>query len=252
MEMVAAPPTKKPQTLPPRSGSQRRSQQLLQTVTAKAHEGENVWPIFLCPTYNPRMKIAPVLVIAFALAAPLGQPVATSEEPSPALPTRSGIYVAGRDSQEGTYVRLKPSEVIYNRHTGNNFVRNSFYVNSRVTLDLKGPAAATGIPLGKASFLVPADPESPSLSLSRLALVRLQPEGDRRILAAMSANFLGGAPGRKMDSVAVNTEQLPGGDWVRVTPRASLKPGEYAIAYFPSDLRQFPDAVFDFRMNPDK
>ncbi len=68
----------------------------------------------------------------------------------------------------------------------------------------------------------------------------------------MTANFVGGAPGRKMNSVTISTENLPGGDWVRVTPQEELKPGECAIAYFPSDLRQFPDAVFDFRMNPDK
>lgn len=197
------------------------------------------------------MKIAALALLAFVLSTSLAQSPALGSDAA-SLPTKAGIYAAAAGSQQGMCVRLKASEVIYNRHTGNNFVRNSFYVNSRVTLDIKGPVAAAGFPAGTTSFLVPADPESPSLSLSRLMLVRLQSEGDGRILAAMSANFLGGAPGRKLDAVALDTERLPGGDWVRVTARQNLRPGEYAIAYFPSDLRQFPDAVFDFRVNPDR
>jgi hypothetical protein len=139
-----------------------------------------------------------------------------------------------------------------NRHTGNNIARNSFYMNSKTTLDLAGKAGEVSLASGKISFLVPADPETPELSLSRLTLVRLQPDADRRILAALKTNAWGGAPGRKIDSIAVAKETLHGGDWVRVTPVADLAPGEYAIAYFPQDPRMFPDSAFDFHVDSGK
>jgi hypothetical protein len=190
-----------------------------------------------------------------ALVLVLGASAVWAQSQPPAemtLPAKPGIYAIDPTTQPPSPMRLRASEVRFNRHTGNNFARNSFYMNSKTTLDLEGKTAEISLPAGRTTFLVPADPESPELSLSRLTLVRLEPQADKRILAAMKANFLGGAPGRKVDAVAVAKETLKDGNWVRVTPTADLAPGEYAIAYFPADPRMFPDSVFDFRIGPDK
>ncbi|HEX6772998.1 MAG TPA: hypothetical protein VF126_13275 [Acidobacteriaceae bacterium] len=192
------------------------------------------------------MKIA-LLSIAFVLG--LAGISAKSQSPASSdLPEKPGVYAVDSGSQSSGPMRLHASEVRYNRYTGNNIARNSFYMNSKSTLDLAGNSAELSLKSGKVSFLVPADPESPELALSRLTLVRLQPEQDRRILAALKTNAFGGSPGRKVDVIPIAKETLHGGDWVRVTPTADLLPGEYAIAYFPQDPRMFPDSAFDFRL----
>jgi hypothetical protein len=192
------------------------------------------------------MKIAFVsLIFALGITGLWAQPASDSST----LPAKPGIYAIDGSAQPPTQIRLRASEVRFNRHTGNNIARNSFYMNSKTTLDVAGKNAEISMAPGKAAFLVPADPESPELSLSRLTLVRLQTEGDRRILAALKANAFGGSPGRKIDAIAIAKETLQGGEWVRITPTAELVPGEYAIAYFPQDPRMFPDSVFDFRID---
>ncbi|HEY3989546.1 MAG TPA: hypothetical protein VGM02_09635 [Acidobacteriaceae bacterium] len=174
-------------------------------------------------------------------------------QPDPStLPAKPGIYAIDSSIQPPTQIRLRASEVRFNRHTGNNIARNSFYMNSKTTLDIAGKSAEVSMAPGKASFLVPSDPESPALALSRLTLVRLQTDADRRILAALKTNAFGGSPGRKIDAITVAKETLPGGDWVRITPTVELTPGEYAIAYFPEDPRMFPDSIFDFRIDAAK
>jgi hypothetical protein len=192
------------------------------------------------------MRIAFAL-LAFALgtAGSWGQ---TPSNESFAVPVKPGIYAIDPNVPLANETRLRACEVRFNRHTGNNIARNSFYLNSKSTLDLAGKTSETSLPPGKAAFLVPADAESPELSLSRLTLVRLTSDSDRRILAALKTNAFGGAPGRKIDSIPVAKETLPGGDWVRVTPTIDLSPGEYAIAYFPQDPRMFPDSVYDFHV----
>jgi hypothetical protein len=205
----------------------------------------NHWPLpMACPKITA-MKIA-LLSFAFALGL-AGLPAGSQSSPSSALPDKPGVYAFDAKVQP-TPIRLHASEVRFNRHTGNNIARNSFYMNSKTTLDLAGKSAETSLSAGKISFLVPADPESPELALSRLTLVRLQSEEDRRILAALKANAFGGSPGRKLDSIAVTKETLSGGNWVRVTPTTDLASGEYAIAYFPQDPRMFPDSAFDFKV----
>jgi hypothetical protein len=167
------------------------------------------------------------------------------------LPAKAGIYAMDPVAHTPP-LRLRATEVRFNRHTGNNIARNSFYINSKTTLDLEGKTSETTLPDGKATFLVPADAASPELSLTRLTLVRLQSESDRRILAALKANAFGGSPARRLDVIAIGKQTIGDGDWVRVTPTADLTPGEYAIAYFPSDPRMFPDAVYDFHIGGDK
>ena len=195
------------------------------------------------------MKFA-YLSLVFALGA-TGLWAQSQPDPS-TLPAKPGIYAIDGSIHPPAQIRLRASEVRFNRHTGNNIARNSFYMNSKTTLDVAGKSAETSLAVGKATFLVPADPESPALALSRLTLVRMQPDVDRRILAALKTNAFGGSPGRKVDAITVAKETLPGGNWVQITPAAELTPGEYAIAYFPEDPRLFPDSVFDFRIDATK
>jgi len=203
------------------------------------------------------MKVK-ILAIAFALtlSSYFAWSQITSEKsveaaPGIPLPSRGGIYVleSGKDKQ---LVRLVPSEVLLNRHTGSNIAKSVFYVGSRMTLDLTGTTPKTIIHSGDISFFYRLNPDQPNLDLSRLALVKLEIVGEVRVLSALDANAFGGGAKRKYKQVDVNKQELPGEEWVKVTPIQKLEPGDYAISLFPKDPKLFPDTAFDFRIDMGK
>src|ERR1700753_3697285 len=98
------------------------------------------------------MKIVSVWV-AFALAV-VGLSGQSQSPDAPALPAKSGVYAVDSSAAAPDPIRLHASEVRFNRHTGNNIARNSFYMNSKTTLDLAGKAGEVSLASGKISFLV--------------------------------------------------------------------------------------------------
>ncbi len=98
------------------------------------------------------------------------------------------------------------------------------------------------------SFFVRLNADEPSLAVSRLTLVRLEVVGEARVAAALDANVFGGGAKRKIEAVEVGKEELPGGEWVEVTPSQKLAIGNYAIIFFPKDPKLFPASAYDFRV----
>jgi len=180
--------------------------------------------------------------------APIATPASEFEvAPGLRLPEH-GFVFALKTAPKPQLVKLDASELLLNRHTASNYAKSAFYVGSRQTLELSGAAPKADIDSPDVSFFVRLNADEPSLAVSRLTLVRLEVVGDVRVAAALDANIFGGGAKRKIQAVEVGKEEMPGGEWVKLTPSKKLGIGDYAIIFFPKDPKLFPASAYDFRV----
>lgn len=83
---------------------------------------------------------------------------------------------------------------------------------------------------------------------SRYVVVRTDVRTDSRVVASVNPSMLEGT-GRHEDVVETTSEQLPGGHWMKLTPKESLSFGEYALLEIISD-REINLGVWDFGVHP--
>lgn len=79
-------------------------------------------------------------------------------------------------------------------------------------------------------------------------LVRADVRTDARVLASFNIGALG-SQRQQRDVVETTAELLPGGHWLKITPRQPLDFGEYALMEVLSD-RDVNSAVWDFGVHP--
>jgi hypothetical protein len=84
---------------------------------------------------------------------------------------------------------------------------------------------------------------------SSYVMVRADVRTDARVLASFNLGMLGGAGKPQEDVVETTTELLPGGHWMKVTPKKPLDFGEYALVEVVSD-REINTGVWDFGVHP--
>jgi len=101
----------------------------------------------------------------------------------------------------------------------------------------------TGGATGNAPTASPGGPAG-----SRYVIVRADVRTDTRILASFNLSLLG-TPHRQEDIVETATEALPGGHWLKLTPKEPLPFGEYALMEVLSD-REVNLGVWDFGIHP--
>ena len=105
-----------------------------------------------------------------------------------------------------------------------------------LTVDTHGASGqAPSVPLGGASG-------------SRYVIVRADVRTGARVVASFKINLLGGVK-RQEDIVETTTELLPGGHWMKVTPKQPLEFGEYAVMEVLSE-REVNLGVWDFGVHP--
>ncbi len=83
---------------------------------------------------------------------------------------------------------------------------------------------------------------------SRYSIVRVQVKRETRVLGAMKMSLLG-KPEASVDIVETVAEVLPGGHWMKLTPRQPLDIDEYALVEMLSP-KEINLAVWDFGINP--
>jgi hypothetical protein len=84
---------------------------------------------------------------------------------------------------------------------------------------------------------------------SGYVMVRADVRRDSRVLASFNIGMLGGPVKQQEDVVETTTELLPGGHWMKVTPRRPLDFGEYALMEVISD-KEVNLGVWDFGVHP--
>lgn len=83
---------------------------------------------------------------------------------------------------------------------------------------------------------------------SSYAIVRAFPAKDLRVFAQVRSTEADARPKHIVGLIASTTQALPDG-WVKITPKAGLAPGEYALNPVPG-THTFSKVVFDFRIDP--
>ena len=89
---------------------------------------------------------------------------------------------------------------------------------------------------------------SHSSPASRYAIVRMQVKRETRVIVASKMSELGKAE-PSVDVIDVKSEVLPGGHWLRLTPKQPLEIDEYALVEVLTP-REINLAVWDFGVNP--
>ena len=178
------------------------------------------------------------------LAAALQEEEAKSPHVAPGLrlPSEGGVYVLDNYLSEPQLVPLEQSTGEVNRHMGRNVLRAAInpVSGAKQTIELAGPSAKAQVHASVPAFYVNLDPEqedavtdssnksNQELPWDRFRVLRVQVKGDKRIVGAIKTAVYGKVT-QEHQSVPVTAEQL-GEGWVKITPKESLQPGEYALA----------------------
>ena len=122
-----------------------------------------------------------------------------------------------------------------------------------MTEEVSGTHARISLHTEKPVFYIylPSDPKRDSSSdiFASWALSRATIKKDHRVFAQVRFTQLTGNAKRNDSEVDVSTEMLPDG-WVRITPKAPLTPGEYALQPISKTQNVFSTVVFDFSIDP--
>lgn len=173
--------------------------------------------------------------------------------PGISLPTDGEATVMALDVGPNgpVLVHIRPHEVIFATHAGSNFLRGMVYSGPHMNAEVDGLHADTGLASTKAVLFVRLSGDEAEISRGRVHLLWLKPGKKRREITDFSMNVFGGQRTRNVDEVPSDTEMIQGTNWLKVTPKEPLLPGEFAVAFLPKDVNQQPDSVFDFNVAGD-
>ena len=182
---------------------------------------------------------------------------AVSRETSSGTPIGNGLVlpsvggrVWARDNFDGgqKLVQLKylPTELD----------RRTFIYKAKVFVEIQGAAANVrlcdpNVSIYMRGFDMTGEDAAPSHETSvqtDLTLVKVESKNDRRLLSTVTMQLTGKAS-RSDQTVDISIERLGNTDWYKVTPKAPLEPGEYALMFMPRGQDLLPITVFDFAID---
>src|SRR5216683_8133404 len=191
------------------------------------------------------------------------------------LPEEDSVLIL--DTFRGTpeLVPLPQSDGDLNRNTGHNILRAAInpLASSHQIVQLKGEESliqlhvdtpvlylrlgeASVSPTGGAPLTVDTHGASSAMNAtpsggspdSRYVIVRADVRTGARVIASFKINLLGGVR-QQEDVVETTSEILPGGHWMKLTPRQPLAFGEYALMEIISE-KEVNLGVWDFGVHP--
>lgn len=191
------------------------------------------------------------------------------------LPFEGGVYALDTYLSEPELLPLDQNSGAVNRHVGGNVLRSAInpIAGSKRTVELAGPRASIQVhaslptiyinlePVDEqdASSAAESDSKKPKpgkadakkpaeLSWDRFQIVRVQVKGDKRIVGAIKTAVLGKSHAEE-DAIPATAEQF-GQGWVKLTPKAPLQAGEYALVEM-LGKEGMNSYVWDFGVHPD-
>jgi hypothetical protein len=184
------------------------------------------------------------------------------------LPPEGGVYALDTYLSEPQLLPLDQSTGQINKNTKKNILRAAVnpVAGSKMTIELPGARSKIQVHAALPTFYVNLDPveeeeaesapagkSSPAkpaaeLPWDRFRIVHVQVKGDKRIVGAVKTAVYGKASSEQ-DTVPAMAEQL-GEGWVKITPKAPLPPGEYALAEM-LGKQGINSYVWDFGVHPD-
>ena len=155
------------------------------------------------------------------------------------LPPEGGVYVLDSYLTSPELLPLDQTSGEINKHTTHNILRGVINPvgGTKRTIELTGPRAKIQVHAAlpaiyinvDASAETTEDENSKGLELpwDRFRIVRVQVKGDKRIVGTLKTAIYG-KNSQQQDLIPATAEQFNEG-WVKLTPKAPLEPGEYAI-----------------------
>jgi hypothetical protein len=176
------------------------------------------------------------------------------------LPSEGGVYAL--DTYLGTpeLLPLDQSSGEINRDTAHNVLRAAInpVSGAKHTIELAAPSAKVQIHASLPAIYINLDAASDEeqttkqeleLPWDRFRIVRAQVKGDKRIVGVIKVAVFGKSS-QQQDSVAMTAEQI-GEGWIKVTPKAPLEAGEYALAEM-LGKQGMNSYVWDFGVHPNE
>jgi len=175
------------------------------------------------------------------------------------LPAEGGVFVL--DTYLGTpeLLQLDQSSGEINRDTARNVLRATInpVSGAKRMIELAGPRAKMQVHASLPAVYVnlqAGDEDAPSkkaaeeLPWDRFRIVKVQIKGDKRIVGVIKVAVFGKST-QQQDAIDATVEQL-GEGWIKVTPKAPLVPGEYAVVEM-LGKEGMNSYVWDFGQHPD-
>lgn len=147
--------------------------------------------------------IGSAVLFSFALL-PLGRAQQTdgaSLPPGISLPRTGTAYAIDSRASGPALVQLHPSEIVSNSHAAGNFARSMVYAGAHASVELKNATATITLAGPQLVFLIHINGDDPELLRSRVHLIRLEQNHDRRIVSTYTQNVFGGGRAKHYDDV---------------------------------------------------
>jgi hypothetical protein len=180
------------------------------------------------------------------------------------LPEDGGVFALDTYLTEPQLIPLDQNDGEVNRQTGHNVLHGVINPigGSKHTIELPGARSNLQVHATLPTIYINLDAgtdddqpdekkgKKPAAELpwDRFRIVRARVKGDKRIVGAIKVTISGKASSEE-DVIPADAEQLAQG-WIKLTPKAPLAPGEYAIAEL-LGKEGMNSYVWDFGVHPD-
>jgi hypothetical protein len=175
------------------------------------------------------------------------------------LPPEGGVYALDTYLGEAQLLPLDQTGGEINRHTGHNVLRQVMnpISGSKHTIEIPGPSSKLQVHALLPTIYINIDaedeeadnPKSTPIELpwDRFRIVRAEPKGDKRIVGNIKVTASGKST-QEQEPIPAGAQQL-GQGWIKLTPKAPLQPGEYAVTEL-LGKEGMNSYVWDFGVHP--
>jgi len=176
------------------------------------------------------------------------------------LPPEGGVYALDTYLALPELVPLDQSTGEVNRHKGHNVLRAAInpLAGARSTVEIPGSRSKVQIHASLPAIYINLDAteeatdstkqQTGELPWGRFRIVRAEVKGDRRIVGTLKSSVTGKSS-QEQEAIPATAEQISEG-WIKLTPKAPLYPGEYAVAEL-LGKQGMNSYVWDFGVHPD-
>jgi hypothetical protein len=171
------------------------------------------------------------------------------------IPAPEGVFLLDVYQGKSEWNKLSQNGGDLNKNMGSNILRGVInpVAGSKQTVELKGLHAGIQSHVGEPAIYFPIDPADPVMGYdsetakNHLRIVRCKNKKGNRIAATIEIAVYGKMR-LKVQYVDATVERISD-YWVKITPLASMKPGEYAVVELDTQgsMNQF---VWDFGVDP--
>jgi hypothetical protein len=183
------------------------------------------------------------------------------------LPAEGGVYALDTYLGEPQLLLIEQEAGDLNRDVRRNLLRSAInpVAGSKTLVELAGPKSKVQVHASVPAIYLNLEPENEEsaatsakdsdkakgkdeeLPWDRFRILRVQVKGDKRIVAAIKTGVTGKSS-TENEVVPATAEQL-GDSWIKLTPKAPIPPGEYAIAEM-LGKQGMNSYVWDFGVHP--